>query len=100
VILVYVTFPNLREAKKICRILLREKLIACTNIFKSNSLFEWQGKLNDINEYVAIMKTTEKHKENLEKRIKELHSYTIPAIIFFEVNASKEFEKWVKESTI
>ena len=97
-LLVYVTFPDLRTAKKICKVLLKERLIACANIFRIRSLYNWEGKINDANEFVAIMKTENKNKNNLEKRIKELHPYEIPAIIYFKVKASEEFENWVRES--
>jgi periplasmic divalent cation tolerance protein len=97
-LLVYVTFPDLRTAKKICKILLMERLIACANVFRIRSLYNWKGKMNDTSEFVAIVKTENKNKNKLEKKIKELHPYEIPAIIYFNAKASKEFENWVRES--
>ncbi len=97
-IIIYVTFPDLRIAKKICKILIKEKLIACANILRSRSLFEWNKKLNEVDEFVAIMKTEEKNRNKIEKIVKKLHPYEIPAILYFKVRSSKEFENWVKST--
>ena len=59
---VYVTHPNLKEAKELAKKCLEEKLIACANIFPQGvSLYRWQGKVCEDQEWVLILKTDRKH---------------------------------------
>lgn len=99
-ILLYIPFPTLKSAKRVGKILLKEGLVACVNVFKSSSLFKWKGKLKDVTEYVMIAKTREKLRAAVEKRVGALHPYELPAIITLRPSsANKKFEKWVSENT-
>lgn len=98
-ILFYVPFPNKKDAKKAAVALLRKKLIACANIFPSQSMFTWEGKTKDTKEYLAIFKTSEKNQNKVKSEIKKHHPYKLPAIIRIKSRANKEFEKWVEEQT-
>ena len=44
-IFVYVTNPSKDEARKIAGVLIKKKLIACTNIFPIESVYPWKGKM-------------------------------------------------------
>src|SRR3989344_3036074 len=50
---VYVTCKNKQEAVNISRLLLQKKVIACSNIFPINSLYNWKGKLNEASMAIA-----------------------------------------------
>ncbi len=75
-VLVYITFSNLKEAKTISEELLNEKLIACVNIFPEvNSLYLWEGKINSNCEIVAIMKSRNDQTDKIVEKIEAMHSY-------------------------
>ncbi len=99
--LVYITCSNFEEAKKIGRKLIEERLAACVNIIeKINSIFWWQGKIEDTNESLLIAKTNEKNLDDLINRVKELHSYTIPAILAIKIEKGYEaFLRWLDKET-
>jgi periplasmic divalent cation tolerance protein len=94
--MVYCPFPNVNEAKKAGKALVEEHLSCCVNIVKSySSLYKWEGKLADESEFVLIAKTSEKSVEQLEKRLKEMHSYSIPEILRLKVDGlNKEYAQW------
>lgn len=99
-ILVYTTCPNQKEAKKIALILIKEKLAACCNIFKIDSIFRWRGKIEKTKEYGIFIKTKRNLFKKVEKRIKEIHSYSIPCIISFPIESGlKSFLSWIERST-
>jgi len=98
-IIVYVPCKNKEEAQNIAKNLLGKKLIACANLFDSQSLYFWKNKLENTPETILIMKTQEKHYNEIKKQIKQLHSYELPAIIKFNVEPNKEFEEWIKKET-
>ena len=95
-IIIYITCKNKSEAEKIANHLLKNKLIACANIFPINSLYKWKGKLQKDKEYVLLAKTLKSKAKEVEKEVKKIHSYDIPCIIKKEVTANKEYMRWIK----
>jgi len=79
-------------------VLLKEKLVACVNIIGSSSLYVWKGKMADEKEFILICKTTDKLREKVEKRVRAIHPYELPAIMFIGVSGvNAEYSKWVSE---
>ena len=93
--LIYITHPNEEEAEALCNSLLEEKLIACANLFPIKSIFHWNNDKSKENEVVSLIKFNNNKIDEIEKRIKELHSYEVPCIINISATANTEFEKWV-----
>ncbi|MEN3038296.1 MAG: divalent-cation tolerance protein CutA [Candidatus Kryptonium sp.] len=57
-IVVFITTPNVIEARKISKTLIEEKLAACCNIIeKVNSIYFWQNKIEDDFESLIVIKT-------------------------------------------
>jgi periplasmic divalent cation tolerance protein len=98
--LIYITTQSKKEAKRIAKILLKEKLIACANIFPIESQFLWQGKIKKVKEFGMILKTKRRLVEKIVKKIKAIHSYKIPCIISFSIEkGNKDFLDWIGDST-
>ena len=96
-ILVYITCSNRKEALKIANKLLEKKLIACANIFPSESIFRWCGKAQHIHEFILILKTKNNRFNQIKKEIIKIHSYKIPCILKIKTNAQTKFDKWVSK---
>ena len=59
------TCPNKKVAKELTNKLIEAKLAACVNIIPGiESIYMWQGKLENTTEYLLLIKTT-KNKENV-----------------------------------
>ena len=98
--IIYSTTESLKEAKRIAKTLVEEKLVACVNIFKINSIYKWKGKIFDTYEYAMIIKTKKKLLDAAMKRIKELHSYETPCIISFRISkGDRKFLEWIEKET-
>ena len=99
-ILVMITAPNDKEATMISQTLLDEKLIACANRFPVNSIYRWQGKVEDDSEVMLLCKSLEKNLDEIIARVKELHSYEVPEIIAIPIiGGSEDYLAWVDENT-
>jgi periplasmic divalent cation tolerance protein len=98
--LIYTVFPHAEQAKKVARILVQEKLIACANILPAHiAIYEWQGKLAEESEVVMLLKTSKANYQALEERIKELHEYDVPCIIQLDISAANaDFLAWIANS--
>ncbi|MFH0867987.1 MAG: divalent-cation tolerance protein CutA [Candidatus Woesearchaeota archaeon] len=96
-ILVYITCKDEKEAVKISKYLLNKKLIACSNIHPTRSMYSWNKRIQDNKEFVIIAKTNEKNYEEIKKEVQKLHSYKIPCILKLSAEANESYNKWVNE---
>ncbi|GAF69650.1 unnamed protein product [marine sediment metagenome] len=99
---VFVTAENIKAARKIARGVVKERLAACTNIIaKIESVYWWQGKIENSPESMLIMKTKVSLKKKLIKKIKKLHSYSVPEIIFLPIiEGNPDYLKWIGTETV
>lgn len=97
---IYTTLPKLRKARQLAKALVRERLVACANIFKIDSVYRWQGEIEEVREYGMILKTRAEAYSVVESRIRELHPYQLPAIISFPLErGSREYLDWIGGET-
>ncbi|MBN2367579.1 divalent-cation tolerance protein CutA [Candidatus Woesearchaeota archaeon] len=96
--IVYITVKNAGDAKKISHHLLHKRIVACTNIFPIESMFWWNGEIQENVEFVVLAKTTDANYDKVEKEVKEIHEYEVPAIYSWKADKiSKDYEKWIKK---
>ena len=97
--IIYITAGSMDEAKSIGRTLVEERLAACANIFPINSIFRWKDNIEEAGEFGTIIKTKTDRVKDVEKRVKQLHSYEVPCIVSFKIGSgSEEYLKWIGES--
>lgn len=96
---VYITAKDVNEAREISLLLLRERLIACANIIPNiESLYWWKGKIQRHGEAAIIAKSKAANKNKIIKRVKELHSYGVPCIVFWPITGGNEdYLDWVRK---
>lgn len=100
-IVVFITASNEDEAVKIARALVESRLAGCVNIVKGlRSIYTWRGKMEDEQEVLMIAKTQRNLFDSLSKKVKELHSYTVPEVIAVTISeGSADYLKWLNEVT-
>ena len=99
-VLIISTYPNKKSILKIANVLVKNQTIACVNISKIDSVYSWNGKIQNLPEYIAIFKTTSKNKTKLKKIIAETHPYDVPEIAQIDVaSINKSYLNWLIEST-
>ncbi len=97
---VYVTTADEKEANKVAHHLLKKRLVACANIFPITSLYWWKGEIQNDSEMVLIMKTQEKHKDQIISEVRSIHSYEVPCIEFLQIlYGNPDYLKWIEEET-
>lgn len=98
--MIYTTLPDKTTTKKIAKNLVNENLVACVNFFPIESVYRWKNKLCEDKEYALIMKTRKSLYRKVEKRLKELHPYKIPAIVSYEIkDGLSDYLSWIKTET-
>ena len=97
-IMFYVTFPDRESAAKLSKVLVQERLVACSNIHPIESTYHWQGSYTEDDEYVAMYKTSHGNTTKTEIRITELHPYEVPCILYWEFSCNLAYEKWLRHN--
>jgi periplasmic divalent cation tolerance protein len=94
------TAPDRDTAEKIVDRLVRERLIACGNLAADiTSVYRWQGAVERGGEVLIIMKTTGARAEQVVQRVRELHPYDVPEVLFLPVIIGLDsYMQWVRES--
>lgn len=97
-----VTAPDEAVAATIVETLLQEKLIACGNIAAGiRSHYRWQGKLERADEILIILKTTAQAADQVVARVRDLHPYDVPEVLFFPVTSGYEpYMQWVRDNVV
>jgi periplasmic divalent cation tolerance protein len=95
---VLVTASSQKEAETIAGSLIESQLAACVNLLPIHSIYTWQGQIHSASEWQLIIKTDLSLFSQLEKKIKELHSYEVPEIIALPILAgSQPYLKWISD---
>jgi len=100
VVTVYATFTYPGQAQTIGMAAVDERLAACVNILQPcRSIYRWEGRVETATETPALFKTTIDKVDALIARIKEMHSYSVPAIVVWPIERlSADFGDWVEEN--
>ncbi len=100
--IIYSTTDTVDTAKTIARSLVKERLVACVHIIpKIESIYRWQGKIEETNECVLLAKTSERNVQKTIQKIRLLHPYEVPEIIVLPpVGGLKEYIDYVEMETV
>ncbi|MDT8342367.1 MAG: divalent-cation tolerance protein CutA [Longimicrobiales bacterium] len=97
--LVLVTAPG-PEARLLARRVVEERLAACANLIPGvESVYRWQGGVEEAAETLLVLKTTAARVEALRARVRALHSYDVPEFLVLPVEGGLEpYLAWVRAS--
>ena len=98
VLILITTEKNKKAAKKIARSLLKKKLAACVSLKDINSIYEWEGKIEDVDEVEITIKSNPKLKNALIISLQKMLSYDVPQIICKKFDSEKKYKNWVNKT--
>ena len=98
---VLTTVDSTEEAERLARSITTARLAACVQIVGPiRSLYWWQDKLDDAQEWLLLIKTTTEASIELEQHIKANHSYDTPEITATQIPwGSAEYLSWISAET-
>ncbi len=84
------------EAKLIAKTALDLGLSKCVQISAITSIYHWEDKIEESDEYRIVIKSSKDHYPKLEEMIKKLHSYELPQIIMINIDGgSSDYINWL-----
>ena len=101
IVFVYTTYPSIVEAEQAGRALVERRLCACVNILPGMiSHYRWEGKIERGEETVMIIKTRASLAGDVSAAVKEMHSYSTPAILVIALESvDPAYHKWLLAET-
>lgn len=98
--IVLVTAASQEEAVAIAQALVTQKLAACVNMFPVQSVYVWDGAVQQDSEWQLVIKTNLVHWDALAQLIHRLHSYDVPELIAVPiVQGSEAYLAWMTDMT-
>jgi len=96
-IVVLVTVGSAAEGERIAEALVGEQLAACVNIIGPiRSIYTWKGELQRDEERLLVIKTRAALFDDVERRVRALHSYETPEVIALPIGAgSQPYLEWL-----
>lgn len=97
ILVVLCTFPNQETARAVAKELVTGKLAACANIIpKIESIYEWEGKIENVEEVLAIFKISSENCGRFEAALLKLHPYDTPEMVAIGVDrVNRAYLDWV-----
>lgn len=100
VVVVLVSGPDPETLLSLGRALVEERLAACVNVLPgARSAFRWEGRVEEADEALALLKTTAARLEALTARVRALHPYEEPEVLALpSAGGSPTYAAWVRGS--
>ena len=97
---VLVTVPDVKTARRLARLLLEARLIACANLLpRMESHYWWRDRVESGAEVMLVLKTMRTKLAALEKTILANHPYDTPEIIALPmIRGNARYLRWLSGS--
>jgi periplasmic divalent cation tolerance protein len=97
--IVLTTAGSRDEAGKIASELVQRNHAACVNVVgPMTSTYRWQGKVERVEEFLLVIKTTAGAVERVRAAIEELHSYELPEFLVLPIEGGSErYLEWIAQ---
>lgn len=98
-LLVYTTAPR-AQAVQLARELISLQLCACVNLMDVQSVYRWQGAIEQADEALMLIKTARASFDALRAVLAERHPYELPEIVAVPwTHAHPPYLQWVLENS-
>lgn len=96
------TCGSIEEARRISRLLVSERLVACAQIVPwVESIYTWNTQLHTAQESLVLCKTHKRCYERVKERILQETSYEVPEIIVQAIiDGNEDYLRWIDDSLL
>lgn len=94
------TVASAPQAAELARAIVEARLAACVQVVGARSVYRWSGTVEEADEQLLLIKTTDGRSADLEAFIAEHHAYDLPEVISVEITSGSEgYLGWLDENT-
>lgn len=94
---VFTTLPSREQARRLATLLVERQLVACAQISEIESVYRWDGAVQQEREFRLMLKAPEARYEAIKATILAEHSYALPAIHALRLDSVHEpYGAWIE----
>ncbi len=88
------------DALRLARALVDQRLAACVQVSAIDSVYRWDGQVQQDAEHRLVIKTTSARLEAAEQAVRALHPYALPALHALPLQrVDPAYADWVAQET-
>lgn len=95
IVVLLTTVAQRQQAQTLARALVEQRLVACAQIDAIESVYRWEGALQQEPEFRLWLKTTAERVPAAVAALRAQHPYTLPQIVVLAAQASADYAHWV-----
>ena len=95
VLVLITTESNKKNALRVAKLLIQNKLAACVSLKQIFSIYEWDDDIAETKEFEITIKSKPEFKDSLVGFIYEISSYDVPQIIYKKYHAEMKYFDWL-----
>ena len=92
------TEPNKKNALRVARLLIQNKLAACVSIKQIFSIYEWNDDIEKTKEFEITIKSKPEFKDDLIDFLNKISSYDVPQIIYKKYYSEMKYYEWINKT--
>ena len=98
IFIIVTTESSKKNALRLARLLVKNKLAACVSIKEILSIYEWDNDIEETKEFEITIKSKPEFKENLVDFLHKNSTYKVPQIIYKKYNTEINFYDWLNKT--
>ena len=98
VLIIMTTESNKKNALRMAKLLIQNKLAACVSIKQIFSIYNWDDDIEETKEFEITIKSKLEFKDYLIEFLNEKSTYDVPQIIYKKYHAEMKYYDWLNKT--
>ena len=92
------TESNKKNALRVAKLLIKNKLAACVSVKQIFSIYEWDDNIEETKEFEITIKSKPEFKDDLIDFLHKFSTYDIPQIIYKKYHSEMKYYEWMNKT--
>ncbi len=92
------TESSKRNALRMAKLLIQNKLAACVSIKQIFSIYEWEDDIEETKEFEITIKSKPEFKNYLIEFLNKISTYDVPQIIYKKYHSDMIYYNWINKT--
>ena len=98
ILVMITTESSKKNALRVAKLLIKNKLAACVSLKQIYSIYEWDNDIEETKEFEITIKSKPEFKDNLIDFLHEISSYDVPQIIYKKIDSEMKYYAWLNQT--
>ena len=98
VLVMITTESNKKNALRVAKLLIQNKLAACVSIKQIFSIYQWDDEIEETKEFEITIKSKLEFQDYLIEFLNKNSTYDVPQIIYKKYHAEMKYYDWLNKT--